>query len=189
MISLTSLVKRRKLKILYAGGSYEKPREKTVCPAKLMLFRGELYFVCMSETDPKWDFYVKLCRILKAELTDDVFMPDKKRIERIEKRLVSSFGIYHGQEPEPKKIVIRFPPEKYYKQIFNERKFHHSQKLSNDKAGNNILDHAGAGGTEYCELGACVAGGGGGGAGGVEGGDEGGGEKNCKRNMGYDLLA
>jgi Predicted transcriptional regulator len=136
---LTSLVKHRMLKILYAGAAYEKPKEKTVCPVKLILFKGELYFVCMSEADPKWDFYVKLCRILKAELTDAVFIPDKKRIERIQKRLVSSFGIYDGAEPAPKKIVIRFPSDKYYEQIFNERKYHHSQKLSKDKAGNNIL--------------------------------------------------
>jgi predicted DNA-binding transcriptional regulator YafY len=111
---LTSLVKQRKLKILYAGAAYGQPKEKTVCPVKLLLFKGELYFVCMSESDAKWDFYVKLCRILKAELTDAVFVPDKKRIERIEKRLVSSFGIYDGAEPAPKKIVIRFPSDKYY---------------------------------------------------------------------------
>ena len=136
---LTSLIKHPKLKILYAGAAYEQPKEKTVCPVKLLLFKGELYFVCMSESDSKWDFYVKLCRILKAELTDDIFVPDKKRIERIQKRLVESFGIYDGAEPAPKKIVIRFPSDKYYEQIFNERKYHHSQKLSKDKAGNNIL--------------------------------------------------
>lgn len=136
---LTSLIKHRKLKIQYAGAAYEQPKEKTVCPVKLLLFKGELYFICMSESDSKWDFYVKLSRILKAELTDIVFVPDKKRIERIEKRLVESFGIYDGAEPAPKKIVIRFPSDKYYEQIFNEKKYHHSQKLSKDKAGNNIL--------------------------------------------------
>ncbi|HMD69654.1 MAG TPA: WYL domain-containing protein [Chitinivibrionales bacterium] len=136
---LTSLTKHRKLKILYSGASYDKPKEKTVCPAKLVLFKGELYFVCTSEADPKWDFFVKLCRILKAELTEESFAPDKKRIERIEKRLVSSFGIHDDPEPKARKIVIRFPADNYYARIFSERKYHHSQKLSKDKSGRLIL--------------------------------------------------
>lgn len=136
---LTSLANRRKLKILYAAGSYDKPGEKTICPVKLVLFKGELYFVCVSESDEKWNFFVKPSRILKAELTGETFTVDKKRIERIEKRLAGSFGIYDEQESEPKKIVIRFPPDKYYELIFHERRFHSSQKLSKDRAGNNVL--------------------------------------------------
>jgi predicted DNA-binding transcriptional regulator YafY len=46
---LTSLVKHRRLKILYHAAGKEKPTKKIVCPAKLILFKGELYFVCMSE--------------------------------------------------------------------------------------------------------------------------------------------
>lgn len=136
---LTSLTKHRKLKILYSGASYDEPKEKTVCPAKLILFKSELYFVCMSEADPKWDFYVKLCRILKAELTNESFAPDKKRIERIEKRLVSSFGIHDNPEPRVRKIVIRFPADNYYERIFFERKYHFSQKLSKEKSGKLVL--------------------------------------------------
>jgi predicted DNA-binding transcriptional regulator YafY len=136
---LTSIIQKRKLKILYSGASYDKPKEKIVCPAKLVLFKGDLYFVCMSESDPKWDFFVKLCRILKADLSNETFTPDKKRIVRIEKRLVNSFGIYDDSEPKAQKIVISFPADKYYERIFSERKYHYSQKLSKEKTGKLIL--------------------------------------------------
>jgi len=136
---LTSLTTHRKVKILYSAAKYNEPKEKIVCPAKLILYKSELYFVCMSEADAKWDFYVKLCRILKASLTNDTFVPDKKRIERIEKRLASSFGIFDNAEPKLHKVVIRFPADNYYRQIFAERKYHNTQKLSTDKKGNVIL--------------------------------------------------
>jgi predicted DNA-binding transcriptional regulator YafY len=136
---LTSLLKRKKLKILYAGATYDKPQEKIVCPAKLVLFKGELYFVCMSEADPEWDFFVKVRRILKAELAKETFAPDKRRIERNEKRLVTSFGIHDEPEPKAQKIVIRFPASNYYERIFSERKYHCSQKLSKEKSGRLVL--------------------------------------------------
>lgn len=136
---ITSLIEKRKLKILYAGANYEKPQTKIICPAKLILFKGELYFICMSEYQQKWDFYIKLCRILKAELTKKTFTPDPARIKRIEKRLVSSFGILDKTDPEPCDILIQFPPNEYYQRIFTEKKYHHSQKLSTDKDGNAIL--------------------------------------------------
>ena len=136
---LTSLVKRQKLKILYQKGNSEKPVEKVVCPAKLVLFKNELYFVCMSESEGKWDFFVKLCRILKAELLEDTFTSNPKRVARIEKRLIESFGILDASNPKPHKIVVRFPADPYYKLIFIEKKYHNSQKISMDKKGNIVL--------------------------------------------------
>jgi predicted DNA-binding transcriptional regulator YafY len=137
--TLTSLVKRRKLKILYQAADKEKPSEKIICPAKLILFKGELYFICMSEYKEDWDFYVKLCRIEKAELLKETFIPDPKRIKRIEKRLTESFGIMDKNEPSPKKVVVRFPAGPYYRRIFAEKQFHSSQKVTVDKKGNTLV--------------------------------------------------
>lgn len=136
---LTSLVKRRKLKVLYQGGDREKPVSKIICPAKLILFKGELYFICMSEYKAEWDFFIKLCRILKAELKNETFTPDPKRIKRIEQRLAGSFGIMDATIPEPKKVVVRFPAGPYYQHIFTEKRFHQSQKVSKDKQGNILV--------------------------------------------------
>ena len=129
---LTSLVKRKKLKILYHAGKCEEPYEKIICPAKLLLYCGELYFVCMSELIDT-DFFIKINRIVKAELLDDGFEPNPKRIKRIEDRLVKSFGMFDGAEPKVKKVVVRFPRTPYYKLIFSERKFHSSQKMTEKK--------------------------------------------------------
>jgi predicted DNA-binding transcriptional regulator YafY len=129
---LTSLVKRKKLKVLYHAGKCEKPYEKTICPAKLLLYSGELYFVCMSEYYDK-DFFIKISRIVKAELTNESFTPDPKRIKRIEDRLVKSFGMFDGVEPKVSKVVVGFPSTPYYKLIFSEKKFHPSQKVTENK--------------------------------------------------------
>jgi len=94
---------------LYHAGKSEAPYEKIICPAKLLLYGGELYFVCMSEYYDK-DFFIKISRIAKAELTKESFEPDPKRIKRIEDRLVKSFGIYDEGEPKMCKVVVRFLP-------------------------------------------------------------------------------
>jgi predicted DNA-binding transcriptional regulator YafY len=135
---LTSLVKRKKLKILYHAGKCEKPYEKIICPAKLLLYCGELYFVCMSEYYNK-DFFIKISRILKAELTNEPFTPDPKRIKRIEDRLVKSFGMFDGVEPKVFKVVVRFPSTPYYKLVFSEKKFHSSQKMLESKKDGILL--------------------------------------------------
>ena len=136
---LTSLTKHNKLKILYSAAGNEKPTKKIVCPAKLILFKGELYFICMSEYNPKHDFYIKLCRIMSAELMRETFEPDPKRIKRIEDRLVTSFGMFDQNVPQPQKVVVHFPEGPYYKHIFTEKKFHNSQKVSIDKKGNVLV--------------------------------------------------
>lgn len=136
---LTSLLHKRKLKILYEKGDSVKPVSKTICPAKLILFKGELYFVCISEYQEDWDFFIKLCRISSAEICDETFTVDPKRIERIEKRLINSFGIYDETVPKPQKIIVQFPASPYYQRIFTEKSFHQSQKISTDKKGHLIV--------------------------------------------------
>jgi predicted DNA-binding transcriptional regulator YafY len=129
---LTSLVKKKKLKILYHAGKCEKPYEKIICPAKLLLYCGELYFVCMSEYYDA-DFFIKISRIIKADLLNESFTPDPKRIKRIEDRLVKSFGIFDGVEQKACKVKVRFPSTPYYKLIFSEKKFHSSQQMTETK--------------------------------------------------------
>ena len=50
----------------------------------------------MSEYYEK-DFFIKISRIVKAELTNESFAPDPKRIKRIEDRLIKSFGMFDGR--------------------------------------------------------------------------------------------
>jgi predicted DNA-binding transcriptional regulator YafY len=135
---LTSLVKRKKLKILYHAGKSKEPYEKIICPAKLLLYCGELYFVCMSEYYDK-DFFIKISRIAKAELLNETFEPDQKRIKRIEDRLVKSFGMFDRVEPKVYKVKIRFPSTPYYKIIFSEKKFHSSQQMTETKKDSILL--------------------------------------------------
>jgi predicted DNA-binding transcriptional regulator YafY len=138
-VLLTALVDRRKLKILYASPGRPEPREIIICPIKLVLYRGELYFSCLPMAGKKRDFYIRLSRIIKAQLTGEPFVPDPKDLDRIEKRLNSSFGLLDDEDAKPEKIVIRFPAGEYYKKILSERRFHGTQNLTEDKKGNTIL--------------------------------------------------
>ena len=138
-VLLTALADRRKLMILYANPGRPEPSEKIICPVKLILYRGELYFSCLPLAGKKRDFYIRLSRIMKADLIGESFIPDQKDLERIEKRLNSSFGLLDDEDAKPEKIIIRFPRGDYYKKILSERRFHGTQEIKEDKKGNTIL--------------------------------------------------
>jgi predicted DNA-binding transcriptional regulator YafY len=134
---LTALSRRRKLDITYRQSEGKDPVNRTICPAKLILFKGELYFICISELHDDRNYYIKLCRIITATLRPDQFTIPPKRMDRINKRLTTSFGILDADEPKPEEIILRFPG--YFDLLLSERRFHNSQKLSTDKAGNVIV--------------------------------------------------
>jgi proteasome accessory factor B len=134
---LTTLVQHRKLDITYRRPEGKDDVKRTICPVKLILFKGELFFICMSELHADRDYYIKLCRIVTAQITENLFTVPKDRLKRIEKRLSTSFGILDADVPEPEEVSIRFPS--YFDLILSERRFHSSQKLSSDKKGNVIL--------------------------------------------------
>ena len=129
-------MKKRKMNIVYQRSDLTGTVDKTICPVKLVVFKGELYFLC---TTPQWDYYIKLSRILTAAITDETFTLPADRRRRIEERLSASFGIFDEVEPDIKKIVVKFPARPYYKLIFTERRFHDSQKITLDKNGNVML--------------------------------------------------
>lgn len=134
---LTALVDRRKLEITYRSSDTEPPRPRVICPVKLILYKNELYFVCISETNPYRNYYIKLSRIASAVLKDETFTVTADCLNHIEARLNRSFGILDDDEDKPETVVLRFPPG--WGLILSERRFHHSQKLSRDKKGNCIL--------------------------------------------------
>jgi predicted DNA-binding transcriptional regulator YafY len=136
---ITSLIKRQKLIIQYLKPADETPRRMIICPLKLILFKGELFFSCLPDEGKPWNFYIKLCRIMKAELSRETFTPDPERLKKFDARLSTSFGLLDPAGEKPQRIIIKFPPDEYYKKIFAERRFHKSQLISKDKKGNTIL--------------------------------------------------
>ncbi len=136
---ITSLVKRQKLVIQYLKPSDEIPREMIISPIKLILFKGELFFSCLPEEGKPWNFYIKLCRVMKAELIRETFTPDTKQLKKFNARLTTSFGLLDPADDKPERVRIKFPPDEYYTRIFSERRFHRTQQLSKDKKGNIVL--------------------------------------------------
>jgi len=136
---ITSLVKRQKLVIQYLKPSDEIPRRMIISPVKLILYKGELFFSCLPDEGKPWNFYIKLCRVMKAELIRETFSPDPKQLKESNARLSTSFGLLDPADEKPERVRIKFPPDEYYTRIFLERRFHRTQQLSKDKKGNIIL--------------------------------------------------
>lgn len=134
---LTALSERRKLDILYQGDLAKPARKRTVCPVKLVLSKGELYFVCISEYHTTRNYYLKLCRITEASLSDSRFTVDAGRMKRINDRLSKSFGILDDDAPKPQKVVLRFPS--FFDLILSEKRYHHSQHIGKAKDGSTLL--------------------------------------------------
>lgn len=134
---ITSLVERRRLEIIYRRPEGEESVKRTICPVKLVLYKSDLYFVCISEKHDDRNYYIKLCRIISAELLDSRFEVSDKRMQKIEKRLSGSFGILDADEPKLEQVEIEFPSS--FDLILNERRFHPSQKISRRQNGNLVL--------------------------------------------------
>jgi predicted DNA-binding transcriptional regulator YafY len=134
---IIALVERKKLNIVYQSDYEHNPVERTICPVKLVMSKGELYFMCISEYSEKRNYWIKLCRIIKAELTNEVFTVSLKRWQIIENRLKKSTGILSDDVPKSYTVEILFPS--FFEQIFSEKKFHYSQKIKKDKQENVLL--------------------------------------------------
>ncbi len=134
---MVSLMERRRLKIRYQKSFDEKPTSTSICPVKLVMYKGELYFMCIAETVEDRNYWMKLCRIVHTELTDNKFHVSPERMEKIEKRLKKSSGILSDAAAKPKKIELRFPY--YFDRIFSEKRFHSTQKMKKNKNGDVIL--------------------------------------------------
>lgn len=134
---MVSLLEKRRLKIRYQRNYEGVPEKTSICPVKLVMHKGELYFLCIAETIEDRNYWMKLCRIVHTELTDRKFNVSPERMAKIEKRLKKSTGILSDEKAKPKKVELRF--HSYFDRIFNEKKFHHTQKMRKDKKGNVIL--------------------------------------------------
>jgi len=124
---IAGLMEKRKVVLEYLNHPEIGPMQKTICPAKMLLFKNELYFVCINEKYEDREYYIKVCRVLKADLLDDTFTVSKKQMAHITSRLAKSFGILDEDNPKTEKIKIRFPP--WFQLILKERRFHPSQSI------------------------------------------------------------
>jgi|GEM_PF-1144295 len=134
---LISLIEKRRCKIKYQGTYDKEPYDTSICPVKLVMQKGELYFMCIAETKEDRDYWMKLCRIVEAKVTDRKFNITPERIARIEDRIKKSSGILSDNTPAPEKVVLSFPY--YFDRICSEKRFHPTQKMRKDKKGRVLL--------------------------------------------------
>ena len=134
---LEALVNRKKLLITYRKSVDREPASATICPVRLVLYRGSLYFASVFNSTDDHFYYYKLCRIITATLTGEAFKVSKEQMARVNKRLTTSFGMFDGDDAELEDVVIKFPP--WFDLLLQEHLFHHTQKAKRDKDKNMVL--------------------------------------------------
>jgi predicted DNA-binding transcriptional regulator YafY len=134
---LIALSQKRTLHIMYERDYNEAPQERTIRPVKLILSGNELYFCCISHRRQTRNFFIKLCRIREAHVTDEKFEVSDTAMKKIDERLGRSFGILDNQDDRAYRITLRFPS--WYHTLLSEKRLHATQRITQDRDGNVLL--------------------------------------------------
>jgi predicted DNA-binding transcriptional regulator YafY len=133
-----SLLERRKIQVEYeAMTDGAIPSKHILEPWRLLVFRGELYFVCPKGGKRDALYTYKLARIRKASLLEESFKIDLRLMERFRKKLDTGVGLYSEESDVPRRVKLSFPWA--YRHNLRERKVHRSQKVQLDSQGERVL--------------------------------------------------
>ncbi|MBR6449176.1 MAG: WYL domain-containing protein [Fibrobacter sp.] len=96
-------------------------------PLMIIVYQGELYVGCKSETHPNHTYVLKFRRLQNVTLTTETFKDDPNAVEILRKRVNLGSAILGKQEPKAEEVEIRFPS---HARIFlMERPYHRSMKV------------------------------------------------------------
>lgn len=127
-VLLESLAYHKEIKISYMGASYQKPKELTIQPVKLALFKNDLFFACKPQKSGYSAMIIKLCRINSAEFTGKEFSLSKKLLIEVNDQLSRNISIFDDNNYKPQQIEIHFPAN--FRYLMTEKKYHSTQKMT-----------------------------------------------------------
>lgn len=124
-IVLQAIHECRKIMVTYVT---ETTRALSVrIPLMVVVYHGELYVGCQSETHPGDTYVLKFRRMRKVELTKEIFKDDPKIVDKLRKRVNLGSAILGRQEPRAEEVEIEFPS---HARIFlEENPFHRSMEI------------------------------------------------------------
>lgn len=133
---LAALIEQRVVDVDYFKSDEAVVTRKKLQPVKMLLYKNDLFLFCASPKNEEWNFPIKVSRIDNATLTSKTFSISPARKKAIEVQLSTSFGIFDGPDNPPQKVVLKFcESTEYYRKLFSEQRYHHSQKIGHDKRG------------------------------------------------------
>lgn len=125
---LRALLENHKIHVTYEGIQDEAPRERTLEPWYLLVYKSELYFMCPDDKPKSRRLkYFKLARIASAKLAGEKFARDPVRLGKELDRLHEQGSLWQAHDEKSNVIRLAFPWG--FQQILEERKPHPSLKV------------------------------------------------------------
>ena len=129
---IEAITEKRKCLVNYDSPGLEKENKFYIEPEKLLIYHGGLYLIFYVRTQNEF-WLLAVHRILDLKVFDDVFPNDHPFNE--EEFVKNRFGLFSGK---PEKIKLKF--DKSIRHYIEPNHWHATQKFSNDKKGNLILE-------------------------------------------------
>ena len=115
----------RKLKVTYNKATSIITSMRT--PLMIIVYQGELYVGCKSETHPSKTYVLKFRRMQNVELANESFKDDPKAVENLRKQVNLGSAILGRQDPKAENIELRFPS--FARAFLEEQPYHRSMKI------------------------------------------------------------
>lgn len=124
-IILRAIHERRKIRVTYISENGNIPRVRI--PLMVILYQGEIYIGCESQSHPGDTYTLKFRRIQSIELTKETFQDNPKTLEKLRKRVQLGSAIFGPQDPKAEDIEIVFRGDAQY--YLEEKPFQRSMKV------------------------------------------------------------
>jgi len=136
-IFLRAIREHRKVEVVYQGNGDDQPKSHVRVPALVILYKGEIYVGCFSQSDPTINYYLKLRRVQKVKLLSEHYKEDPKRLKDFVHRIETSGAMLGENHPKAERIKLRFPS--YMENLLKESPYHTSAKCKIEKDGSILL--------------------------------------------------
>ena len=134
-IILRAIHERRKILVTYISETGNIPHIRI--PLMVILYQGEIYIGCESQTRPGDTYTLKFRRIQKVELTKETFQDNPKTLEMLRKRVQLGSAIYGPQDPKAEDVEIVFNGSAQH--YLEERPFQRSMKMEKIRDGHLLV--------------------------------------------------
>ncbi|SMP51507.1 WYL domain-containing protein [Fibrobacter sp. UWB10] len=134
-VILRAIHERRKILVTYISETGNIPHMRI--PLMVILYQGEIYIGCESQSHPGETYTLKFRRIQKVELTKETFQDNPKTLEMLRKRVQLGSAIFGPQDPNAEDVEIIFKDD--VQAYLEERPFQRSMKVEKLRNGRLLV--------------------------------------------------
>lgn len=134
-VILRAIHERRKILVTYISETGNIPRMRI--PLMVILYQGEIYIGCESQSHPGETYTLKFRRIQKVELTKETFQDNPKTLEMLRKRVQLGSAIFGPQDPKAEDVEIVF--SSHAQHYLEEKPFQRSMKVEKLRDGRLLV--------------------------------------------------